>query len=71
MPGDDSEVDEMRTEQHDSADSAREVAGEAGCAALAQIQPLAEELCRLMASILRRVLEDSDERRLTTGGSST
>jgi len=71
MQRDDSEVKEMRTEQHDSSDSAREVAGEAGCTTLAQIQPLAEELCRLMASILRRVREDSSDRRLTTGGSST
>jgi hypothetical protein len=61
----------MNTEQYTSSDSAREVAGEAACTALAQIQPLAEELCRLMASILRRALEDSNDRRLTTGGSST
>jgi len=68
---DDSEGKEMRSGQHDSSDRAREVAGEAGCTTLAQMQPLAEELCRLMASILRRVLEDSNDRRLTTGGSST
>jgi hypothetical protein len=71
MQGDYLEGKEMNTEQYDSSDSAREVAGEVACTARAQIQPLTEELCRLMASILRRALEDSNDRRLTTGGSST
>ena len=71
MQRDNPEAEEMRTEKYDSPETAREAAGEAGLATLGQVQPLAGELCRLLARILRRVLEDCDEGRLTTGGGST
>jgi hypothetical protein len=64
-------ADEMSLGKCGMPQTQAETAGEAHMSTFAQIQPLAGELCRLLAGILRRALEGDDEGCLTTGGKST
>lgn len=64
-------ADEMSLGKYGIPQTQPETAGEAHMSTFAEVQPLAGELCRLLAGILRRALEGDDERFLTTGGRST
>jgi len=69
--GDGSKAEKRRSEKYGLPETEREAAGETRLATIVQVQPLAGELCRLLASILRRALEEFDDAGLTTGGGST
>ena len=69
--GDGSKAEKRRSEKYGLPETEREAAGETRLATIVQVQPLAGELCRLLASILRRALEGDDEAGLTSGGRST